>query len=111
LNRLRGSDFVPVACPRDFPRDLGCGLLHPEPIKSPAAIQRTAPGVNLTHGAEFNSFTLCAPPGRGAAYFALAYVSENQVSSHVESAGKRQTISPDFPKLSEGSQKDNGRLA
>src|SRR5262249_10170781 len=25
-------------------------------------------------------FALCAPPGRGAAYFALAYVSENQVS-------------------------------
>jgi hypothetical protein len=90
---------------------LGCGLFHPEPIKSPVAIQRTAPGVNLTHGNEFNSFALCAPPGRGAAYFALAYVSENQVSSHVESAGKRQTISPDFPKLAEGSQKDSGRLA
>jgi hypothetical protein len=57
------------------------------------------------------SFALCAPPGRGAAYFALTYVSENQASSQVESAGKRQTISPDFSKLAEGSQKESGRLA
>jgi hypothetical protein len=57
------------------------------------------------------SYALCAPPGRGAAYFALTYVSENHVSSQVESEWKRQTISPDFPKFAEGSQKDGGRPA
>src|SRR5262245_41932900 len=58
-----------------------------------------------------SSVAICAPPGRGAAYFALTYVSGNHVSSQVESAWKRQTISPDFPKFAESRQAVRGFLS
>ena len=100
-----------------IPNDLSAPALKRGLSSTVAPRRRINPYADLItallrhHPFHFNSFAHCAPPRIGAAYFALAYVSENQVSSHVESAGKRQTISPDFPKLSEGSQKDSGRQA